>query len=147
MVNVQHETESGQALVWTALFAAFVLLPLMTLVVDAPRLWSISLRVQTAIDAACEDAAVSSVDYAHYQQTGEVRFLPTGTIYAIAQSTFATVLADRAQKNFSASLTVSPNFNAGVVRCSSSVNVPLFFGQPSVSFMRESESSIRFISR
>ncbi len=147
MVDGSMQSERGSSLIWTSLFFAFVVLPLMTLVVDASRLWEISLRVQTAIDAACEDAAVSSVDYAHYQQTGEVRFLPAGTIYTIAQSTFATVLADRAQKNFSASLTVSPNFNAGVVRCSSSVNVPLFFGQPSVSFMRESESSIRFISR
>ena len=142
-----RQSEKGSSLIWTSLFFALIVLPMMSLVVDATRLWSISLRIQTATDAACEDAAVSSVDYDHFQQTGDVRFLPSGTIWNVAQSTFASVLEDSGRKDFSASLSVAPDFDAGIVRCTASADVPLFIGRFSVSLSRASESSIRFIGR
>ncbi len=139
--------EQGSSIVWATVFFAFVVLPVMTLVADSTRLWVISLHVQTATDAACEDAAVSSVDYEHYQQTGQTRFLSGGAIYNIAQSTFSAVLEDTGRRGYSASLSVSPNFNTGIVFCRSSANVPLILGKTTISFSRESESSIRFIGR
>ena len=54
--------EAGQSMAWAAVFLAFVLVPLLTLVVDGGRLFYVRLRLQTAVDAACEDAAWSAAD-------------------------------------------------------------------------------------
>ncbi len=47
---------------WTAVFLAFVVIPLMALVADGARMFYVRGRLQTATDAACEDAAWSAAD-------------------------------------------------------------------------------------
>ena len=58
-----------------ALVIALVFLPLGSLLVDAPRLYTASIRLQSALDAAAE-AAARCVDVDWYQDTGEVRLDP-----------------------------------------------------------------------
>ena len=52
-----RRVEQGSSMAWTAVFLITVLSPLMLLVIDGARLLYIRGRLQTATDAACEDAA------------------------------------------------------------------------------------------
>ena len=84
--------ERGQNLAMFALVLAFLLVPLMTLVVDVPRYFILRATLQSAVDAAAE-AAARCVDVAWYQETGEVR-LDVGCARAEARRHFDLVTAD-----------------------------------------------------
>jgi uncharacterized membrane protein len=58
---------------WTAIFLATVLLLLMLFVIDGSRLLYVRGRLQTATDAACEDAAWAAGDRPNYMDTGQTR--------------------------------------------------------------------------
>ncbi len=84
--------ERGQNLAMFALVLAFLLVPLMTLVVDVPRYFILRATLQSAVDAAAE-AAARCVDVAWYQETGEVR-LDVACARAEAWRHFDLVTAD-----------------------------------------------------
>ena len=121
-----RKSEIGSSLAWSAIFLAFVLLPLMALVVDGSRLFYVRGRLQTALDAACEDAAWSGADYNAFRQTGQTRFRPDmGPVITQAQTTFYSTLGDRAQINFGASASLVPDFARVQVVCAAQASVPL----------------------
>ena len=145
--HLTHGTsERGSSLAWTAIFLAAVVLPLMTLVFDGARLFYVRGRLQTATDAACEDAAWSGADYRAFRDSGETRFLPDlGGVLAGARSTFDGTLGDRSRVNFSASVAITPDFNQVVMRCNSLASVPLAVGLGSpVQIRSQAVSAIRF---
>jgi len=67
------KSEQGSSMAWTAIFLAAVLMPLMLFVIDGSRLFYVRGRLQTAADAACEDAAWAAGDRPNYIDTGETR--------------------------------------------------------------------------
>jgi len=97
-----------------ALVIALVFLPMGTLVIDAPRLYVTSIRLQSAVDAAAE-AAARCVDVAWYQDTGETRpdaacaeaeaqryFTLTAPASSGVRSTFAGITVDESADSVSA---------------------------------------------
>lgn len=145
------ERERGQSLIWFAMFTAFIVVPLMALSMNYAHLARIASRLQTATDAACEDAAYSAVDYAAYRDSGEVTFRPGWYVVSVAQSTFWNVLSDHYRADFSPALSVSPNYAAAAVSCTSTAIVRLYpLGLPfgvTKTLVRQSTSAIRFSRR
>jgi len=123
----QHtNTERGSSTAWTAIFLAFVLVPMLALVIDGSRLFYVRGRLQTATDAACEDAAWSGADYRTFRSTGQSRFVPNmGAVIGQAQNTFSNTLGDRSRLNFSAGVSIAPDFARMTVFCTANASVPL----------------------
>jgi len=133
-------------MVWTALFLAAVVLPLLSLVIDGTRLFYVRGRLQTAVDAACEDAAWSGADYRAFRDTGATKFIPNlESVLAQALGTFDNTLGDRSQINFTASVSIIPNHAAVSMHCSAVAAVPLTIalGAP-VNIQTQAVSAIRF---
>lgn len=142
----KRRSERGSSAAWTAIFLAAVVVPLMVLVIDGARLFYVRGRLQTATDAACEDAAWSGADYRAFRDTGATQFLPNlGGVLGKARSTFDNTLGDRSQINFSASVSIVPNFNRVVMQCNSAATVPLavMLGS-SINIQASAVSAIRF---
>ena len=147
--NCQLKTKNyqrGSSLAWTALLLAGVLLPLLTLVLDGTRLFYVRGRLQTALDAACEDAAWSGADQRAFRESGVTRFIPEmGPVLAQAQATFAQTLGERGRVNFSAAATLQPVAANATVRCSAAASVPLaLLAGRSVTIPAQTVSAIRF---
>ena len=143
---VRHSSgEEGQALLaWSAVLAFFVIVPLLALVGDGSRIFFVRNRLQTALDAACEDAAWSAADRAQFRETGTVTFLPAGVVVGIADATFYTTLVELGAANYSASIQTQPEFDNLRVFCSGQAVVPLLVADYKVSIDAVTASSIRF---
>ena len=142
----RRSAERGSSLAWTALLLAGVVLPLLTLVIDGTRLFYVRGRLQTALDAACEDAAWSGADHRAFRESGVTRFIPEmGPVLAQAQATFAQTLGERGRVNFSAAATLQPVAANATVRCSAAASVPLaLLAGRSVTIPAQTVSAIRF---
>ena len=119
------KSERGSSMAWTAIFLAFVLLPLMALVVDGSRLFYVRGRLQTALDAACEDAAWSAADRREYRDAGVTTFQTSTGALAAAQATFSQTLGDRTAKNYAASVSIRPDYTDARMQCQAYAQVPL----------------------
>jgi len=147
MVSVQGKpSESGQSLLWTTFVFMFVLVPLLVLVVDGIQFWRIRNQLQTATDAACEEAAYIGADRRAYRDSGAVRFGNTSQAKTDATKTFYTTLHNTDAFQYSPSIQIG--FDSGVpsAKCSATASVqPLISAlAPSISILTESESEIRF---
>jgi len=143
----QHTNpERGSSTAWTAIFLAFVLVPMLALVIDGSRLFYVRGRLQTAADAACEDAAWSGADYRTFRNTGQNRFVTNmGAVIGQAQSTFINTLGDRSGINFSAGVAITPDYARMTVFCSANASVPLAVMLGStVSVRAQAMSAARF---
>jgi len=143
----RKDTETGQSLVLTALIFAFIVIPLFVPVIDGTRLWRIRNRLQTATDAACEDAAISAVDIQRFQQTGKATFQSAQHIWHVAQETFQDTLAEQNQANYSAGILLFPDYAVPNISCTGSASVPLMIWPGSVAISAEAISEIQFIRR
>ena len=138
--------ERGSSLAWVAIFLAAVVIPLLALVIDGSRLFYVRGRLQTAIDAACEDAAWSGADYRVFRDSGQTRFVPDmAPVIGQAQRTFSSSLGDRSSVNFSASAAIVPDFARVLVRCNAAASVPLavMLGA-AVNIRAQAVSAVRF---
>jgi Flp pilus assembly protein TadG len=138
--------ERGSSLAWVAIFLAAVVVPLLALVIDGSRMFYVRGRLQTAIDAACEDAAWSGADYRAFRDSGQTRFVPDmAPVIGQAQRTFSNTLGDRSSVNFTASAAIVPDFARVLVHCNASASVPLavMLGAP-VNIRAQAVSAVRF---
>ena len=140
------KSEAGQSLLWTTFVFMFVLVPLLVLVVDGIQFWRIRNQLQTATDAACEEAAYVGADRRAFRDSGVVRFGNTSQAKADATKTFYTTLHNTDAFQYSPSIQIG--FDSGVpsAKCSATALVqPLISAlAPSISILTESESEIRF---
>jgi uncharacterized membrane protein len=141
-------SERGSSMAWTAVFLITVLLPLMLLVVDGSRLFYIRGRLQTATDAACEDAAWAAGDRPIYIDTGDSRIGNEGYAVQVAQSTFASTLKERDRVSFSSQFSISFDHSTNQVLCSAVAQVPVLFSAvgvaPQVDVPTRTSAAIRF---
>lgn len=137
-------SERGAAMAWTAVLFAFVLVPLMILTLDGTRLFYIRTHLQTATDAACEDAAWSGADVAAYQQTGVAQLRTDWYPLAVAQTTFANVTSDANLTQYSPVVHVLMDAPSLSAQCTAWASVPLLVGTGTVTLQAASVSSIRF---
>jgi hypothetical protein len=143
---IRDTGERGSSLAWVAIFLAAVVIPLLALVIDGSRLFYVRGRLQTATDAACEDAAWSGADYRVFRDTGQARFVPDmGPVIGQAQRTFSSTLGDGSSVNFTASAAIVPDFARVLVRCNASASVPLavMLGA-AVNIRAQAVSAVRF---
>jgi hypothetical protein len=142
----KRNSERGSSTAWMALFLAMVILPLMSLVIDGSRLFYVRGRLQTATDAACQDAAWSGADYRAFRDTGVARFLPgLGGVLAQARGTFDNTLGDRSRVNYTAAISITPDHANLMMRCSAGAVVPLLVGLGSpVNIHAQTISAVRF---
>jgi hypothetical protein len=143
-----RKAESGSSLAWAAIFLTALLLPLLLLVVDGSRLLDIRGRLQTATDAACEDAAWLVGDRRGYQESGQTLFAGLQDAYTQAQGTFFTTLGEQDSMVFSAGLQLSFDEANHQVLCSAQAIVPVFFNgigvAPEVAIPARAVAALRF---
>ena len=137
-------TERGQALAWTAVLFAFILVPLMVLTLDGTRLFYVRSHLQTATDAACEDAAWSGADITAYQQTGVAQLRTDWYPLAVAQTTFANVTSDAGITEYSPVVHIMMDASSLSAQCTAWATVPLLVGTGTIIVHTDSVSSIRF---
>ena len=135
--------EQGSTLAWTALLLALVVVPLLGLLTNTARLYLIRSGMQTATEAACEDAAWSAADRATFQETGVLTFLPAWQVASIAQATYTATLPARDRLNYITRLQVRPDFANRIVRCTATARVPWLFVWGRSGFTVAAASSIR----
>ncbi len=143
-----RRSEQGSAMAWAALALAFLVVPLMTLLVDGGRLLTVRNRLQTATDAACEDAAWSAADYAVFRDSGIITFEHNWYWIGRAQDTFNQTLGDQSAIQYTADVDIQPDFNAAYMNCSATARMPLLMGGgivgSPVTLRAVSSSKIRF---
>lgn len=144
VVMPHYRSEYGGSMAWTAILFAAVLVPLMIFVIDGSRILRIRSRLQTAVDAACEDAAWSAADVEHYRETGETRFRDNWYMWSVAHTTFQNVLNDQGVSQYYPALRVFPDLSQLLVACDTQATVPLIIGGGATSIEASSVSQIRF---
>jgi len=117
--------EKGQSMAWAAVVIAFIVLPLLTLVVDGGRLYYVRLRLQTATDAACEDAAWSAADRRAFRDSGVTTFQYNWYPIAMAQNTFHQTLGEQTIADYSAVVNIRPDYFNARMNCQAQASVPL----------------------
>ena len=146
--HLYSRREAGQSMAWAAVFLAFILIPLLALVVDGGRLFYVRLRLQTAVDAACEDAAWSAADRRAFRDNGVTTFQNSWYPIALAQNTFNQTLGEQAMIGYTAVVTIRPDTQNARMSCQAYASVPLLTagGQlySPVSITASSISKIRF---
>lgn len=143
----EHRTlqERGSSLAWMAIFLGTVVLPLILLVAEGSRWFIIRGRLQTATDAACEDAAWSSADMRAFRRTGKITFAYLSETIPVAQDTFQRTLSSQKMMGYSASLSILPDPGAALMACTGIASVRPSFGksQP-MQIVVHASSAIRF---
>jgi hypothetical protein len=133
---------------WTAIFLATVLMPLMLFVTDGSRLLYVRGRLQTAADAACEDAAWAAGDRLNYIDTGQTRLSNASYAVSVAQTTFTRTLGESTRMTFTPVLGVSFDYGANHILCSATAQVPVIFNAvgvaPQVTMRASAISAVRF---
>lgn len=117
MRNLIKDTE-GYAMAYVVLFISLVGLPLMLLSVEIVRAMYVEGLVQAAADSACE-AAVQAVDLPYFLEYGVLQILP-GDASALAQSEFASTVADYGIMNYNPSLSGLVFLSPTLVQCNAS---------------------------
>ena len=148
MVYRKLKSEQGSSMAWAALVLSFLVVPLMTLLVDGGRLLTIRNRLQTAADAACEDAAWSAADYEQFRASGTTTFQQNWYWIGRAQDTFNQSLADQDTLQYTAYVDIRPDFTNANMNCAANASVPLLttggaIASP-VTLRTTSASKIRF---
>ncbi len=143
-----RNSEQGSSMAWTAIFLTTILMPLMLLVIDGSRLLYVRGRLQTAVDAACEDAAWAAGDRTHYLQTGQTRLGNNWYVIGVAQNTFTRTLGESAWMDFAPLLSISADAAQNRLQCSAVARVPVLFNaaglSPLVTVRASATTSIRF---
>ena len=140
--------EQGSSMAWTAVLLITVLMPLMLLIIDGSRLFYIRGRLQTATDAACEDAAWAAGDRLKYIDSGQTRLGNNGHVIEVAQNTFASTLNESTRMAFAPHLSVMLDHSTNQILCSATAQVPVLFNAvgvvPQVNLPANTIASIRF---
>jgi uncharacterized membrane protein len=140
--------ERGSSMAWTAIFLATVLLPLMLLVIDGSRLLYVRGRLQTAADAACEDAAWAAGDRLNYINTGQTRLGNNWYVVGVAQNTFTRTLGESTRMVFTPLLSVTLDYPNNKVLCSATARVSVLFNAvgvaPQINVRANTTTAVRF---
>ncbi len=143
-----YPSEAGSSMAWTAIFLATVLLPLMLFVIDGSRLLYVRGRLQTATDAACEDAAWAAGDRPNYIDTGQTRLGNNWYVVGVAQNTFTRTLGENTRMAFTPLLSVTLDYPNNQIWCSATARVPVIFNgvgvAAQVNVRANATSGVRF---
>jgi hypothetical protein len=139
----KYGSEQGSTLAWTALLLALVVVPLLALLANSARLFLIRQEVQTATEAACEDAAWSAADRRTFRDTGTLTFLPAWQVQGFAQATFAASLPPQDKLKYGVAMRVTPDYVNQIVFCRTQVAAERLFARGWTRFTVQAASSIR----
>ncbi len=142
------KSEQGSSMAWTAIFLTTVLMPLMLFVIDGSRLLYVRGRLQTAADAACEDAAWAAGDRPNYIDTGQTRLGDSWYVIEVAQDTFVRTLDESTRMAFTPLLSVTLDYANNQILCSAIARVPVIFNAvgvaPQVDVSANTITAVRF---
>ena len=142
------KSEQGSSMAWTAIFLTTVLMPLMLFVIDGSRLLYVRGRLQTATDAACEDAAWAAGDRPNYIDTGQTRLGDSWYVIEVAQDTFVRTLDESTRMAFTPLLSVTLDYANNQILCSAIARVPVIFNAvgvaPQVDVSANTITAVRF---
>ena len=88
-----HHRERGYSMPWWAMVLAFVAVPLFSLAVDITRGMYVRIRLQEAVDAACE-AGAQGLDVPRFRDTGNWNLDP-GLAHSYAAVAFRQSVTDQ----------------------------------------------------
>jgi hypothetical protein len=142
----RKRSERGQSLVWTAVLLLFVVVPLLILIVDGLQLWRIRNQLQTATDAACEEAAWVAADRRTFRDTGNKTVANQSQARSDALDTFHRTLHNTGALQYSPALVVGFDTSKPSAQCQSSASVTLLLSGiiPAVTIETRAEALIRF---
>ncbi|MEA3350392.1 MAG: pilus assembly protein TadG-related protein [Chloroflexota bacterium] len=142
----RSRSESGQSLIWTTMLLAFVVVPLLVLVVDGIQLWRVRNQLQTATDAACEEAAWVAADRQAFRDSGVTRFYNQAQAVSEGTSTFQQVLSNTGTLQYSPGIAIGFDASVPSSQCTSTAFVSLLVSAtiPDVTVTVESQSEIHF---
>lgn len=137
-------SQQGYSMAWYAVVLAFVLAPLMSLAVDITRLLFVRTDLQSAVDAACEAAALAA-DTPEFSLTGIQRIDP-GLAGRYATQAFYASAAEAGLVQYSASLTSVNVFAPTEVRCAATADVvPFIPYSPHLEVRVYAQAKMRFL--
>jgi uncharacterized membrane protein len=139
-------SQRGYSTAWYAALLAFVLVPLMSLVVDITRLLFARTDLQTSVDAACEAAALA-VDTAAFNRTGVQRIEP-GLAASYASQAFYASAAEAGIVQYKPALTTVAVFAPTEAACTAEAElVPLIPSSPRLRVRVFAQAKMRFLER
>jgi uncharacterized membrane protein len=119
---------------------AFVVLPLMSLVVDINRVMYVRTHLQTAADAACQ-AAAQALNVPNFNVTG-AESIEAGHARNLANREFSGTVVDQGIVEYSPALGIS--FTTTQASCSATANVTRFIPlTPTMNVQVQSTSEMR----
>lgn len=142
-----RRSEIGGSMAWTAIFFAFVLVPILILAIDGARVIRVKARLQTALDAACEDGAWSAADRDGFRESGSTGFDQSWQVWGAAHTTFQNVLREQAIMHYSPNMRLFPDYANAMLNCDAQAAVPLAVLQQTIHITASSQSAIRFQRR
>lgn len=122
----RRERESGQAMAFMAVVVAAIVLPLMSLAIDASRAMYVRTHLQTAADAACQ-AGVQAVASQAYQ-AGGVQALDLTRAASYAFQAFSADTAEAGLRGYQPAITGFSVVNGNALRCEATAQVQTMIG-------------------
>lgn len=120
------ERESGQAMAFMAVIVAALVLPLMSLAIDASHAMVVRSRLQTAADAACQ-AGVQAVAAQAYQAGGS-QSLDFSRAASYALQAFSADTEESALRGYQPAITGFSVVNGNALRCEATAQVQTVVG-------------------
>ena len=131
---------------WWAMVMAFILAPLMSLVVDVTRLLLARADLQQAVDAACEAAALAG-DTPYFNATGAQR-IDAGLAASYAVQAFAAATVEAGARLVQPSLTAVSVVGPTEVACEATASLqPIIPVSPRLRVRVLAMSRMRFDQR
>ena len=115
--------ERGSSMAWTAIVLTFLLIPFLSLLVDGARLFYVRNRLQTATDAACEDASWLAADRRVFRDSGATAI--DAQVIATAAQTFYNTLSERVAMQYSGYVMIVPDYTTNHFYCQGQAEVRL----------------------
>jgi len=120
----QHnKKERGSSMAWTAIVLTFLLLPFLSLVVDGARMFYVRNRLQTATDAACEDASWITANRRAFRDGGTTAI--DAAMVSSAFQTFYSTLGESVTMQYSPYVIIAPDYINNTFNCIGQAGVSL----------------------
>lgn len=138
---VREWRERGYSMAWWAVIFATVLVPLLALSIDITRLLYVRVRVQSAVDAACE-AAASTADIPAWREAG-IRRIDPGEAAANANYAFYRTAAEAGVVRYAPTLS-RLEIVGDTARCRAKASVQSFILPIPLRAWAEAEAQMRY---
>lgn len=137
-------------MVWSAVVLVTVMLPLAALTLDIPRYYRLAGQLNQALEAAAQDAALTCMDMAHFEHTGQIRMRDSLCLQVVAEGRFQDNVDEILGRGgmFPQLVAVAYDPARQRVHVEGQAQMDVFFGlTPRITVRRTANSYIRMVVR